>query len=130
MEYIEYNFNPILYTIVLSDGTEIKDCLSTGSYFLSSSPVTDETFAGKLSTVTIKYVFNNANQSYNKTNIRVGDILHQDFKCLDKETQTVVSKGTFYWFAFEDIPKEKLTEDKLNAKIDYIAMMADIEWED
>lgn len=42
-----------IYTITLSDGTELSDITLNGNNFVSRTEVTEATFAGKLDTVTI-----------------------------------------------------------------------------
>ena len=42
-----------MYTITLSDGTQLKKLALNGNNFISSTEVTEETFEGKLARVTI-----------------------------------------------------------------------------
>lgn len=44
----------LIYTMILSDGTEIRDLRKNGNNYISATELTSDTFYGKLSRVTVK----------------------------------------------------------------------------
>lgn len=97
------------YTITLSDGSQITDLTLNGNNYISAKKVTEETFAGKLSTVTI--TCDDGTETV----------------LTDAELVQVVKMGKEYWFILRELSAAELAELKVRADIDYIAVMADIE---
>ena len=99
------------WTITLADGTTLEGLTFNGNNYVSGNPLTEADFTGKLEHVTIS----------------------------DGETTTVMEHamlvqckkyGTEYWFVLREMTDAELTAAKVQASIDYIAMMADIDLEE
>lgn len=100
------------YTITLSDGTTLTDLTLNGNNFISTSEVTEETFAGKLSEVTI-------------SDGETTEILHHAELI---QISTLVPGE--WWFILREIPADVLFERKMQANLEYIAMMTDVDLEE
>jgi len=97
------------YTITLSDGTELSGLALNGNNFISTEEVTEETFEGKLTEVTIS----------------------------DGETEEIIEDAELiqistlvpgeWWFIIRKIPEDVMRERRMQANIEYIAMMADVD---
>lgn len=96
------------YRIVLADGTEIRDLRMNGSNFVSDEPISESTFRGKLSPVTI----------YHEETPEV----HPNMDLVQ-----IVQMGQEYWFILRDLTRKEMEEIQIRADIDFIAMMSDIE---
>lgn len=100
------------YTVILSDGTKLSNLSLNGNNFISTEEVTEETFRGKLTEVTIS----------------------------DGETEQVIHNAELiqistlvpgeWWFILREIPADVLLERKMQANIEYIAMMTDVDLDD
>lgn len=77
------------WKITLADGTSLEELELNGNNYISSTAVTEETFAGNLSTVTIEGPD--------------GSEVHEDMKLVQ-----ITQVGEKYWF----ILTEKTTEEK------------------
>lgn len=98
-----------IYTITLSDGTALGNIRMNGTNFVSSSKVTEATFSGKLRTVTV-------DDGENQTVMEHCELV-QITKISNKE----------YWFVLRQLSKEEVAMNQLQANIDYIAAMTDVE---
>ena len=96
------------YQITLSDGVTISNLRLNGNNFVSNTPISATAFAGKLSPVTI----------------RKNDVpeIHEHMELVQ-----VTQMGSEYWFVLRDITEQELSQIKLRADVDFIAMMADVE---
>lgn len=99
------------YTITFSDGTKLENIRLNGDNYVSQDEVTDATFDGKLSTVTID---GSDGSSETLENAYLGQIAHY-------------SDG--YYFVLVVPTADELRQQKLRADIDYIALMSDVELE-
>ena len=96
------------YTIILADGSSIKDLRLNGNNFISKAKLTPEIFEGKLTRVII---FDGSVEEVH-TNMELVQI-------------TKVEKE--YWFVLRDISEEELIWAKIRADIDYLSMMTNVE---
>ncbi len=96
------------YTITLSDGTQISNLDLNGNNFVSKTKVKESDFEGKLQVVTV-------------TNGEEETVMHN---C---ELVQIVKTGNEYWFVINEMSEEKLTLLQMQANIDFIAAMSDIE---
>ena len=97
------------YTVTLSDGTELTDLTLNGNNFISTEEVTEDTFAGKLLEVTI-------------SDGETEEVLHNAELI---QISTLVPGE--WWFILREIPADVLRERKIQANIEYIAMMTDVD---
>ena len=103
---------PIIYKITLADGTEIENLAINGNNFISDEELTESTFARKLHTVTItgsdgsEEIIDNA------------------------ELISLRKEGDKTWFIIREIPASVMKERKIQADIEYIAMMTDVNLEE
>lgn len=99
------------WTITLADGTALEGLSLNGNNFISSKKLTDADFTGKLEHVTIT----DGETTTELTNVEL-------VQCMQY--------GTEYWFVLREMTAPELTAAKVQASIDYIAMMADIDLEE
>ena len=97
------------YTITLSDGTMLTDLTLNGNNFISRTEVTATTFNGKLSHVTIS----DGETEETMTNAELVQI------------STLIPDE--WWFILREIPEDELRYIRIEAEVDYIAMMSDVE---
>lgn len=102
------------YSIELSDGTIINGLGINGTCFCSKEPIDPSIFEGKLNRV---YFSDGESRE-----------LHEFTKYIDCGKMDELNGG-YYLFAINEIPKSELKEEHLNAKIDYLAMINDVDFE-
>lgn len=99
-----------MWKIILADGTELTGFTQNGSNYVSKTKVDESVFEDNLSTLTLT----------------------------DGETETVMHnavliqqvKYTDGWYlCFRELTQQEVQYAALNGKIDYLAMMADIDME-
>ena len=100
-----------MVTVTLADGTKLQNLGINGDNFTSSTPITEDIFEYNTSPVII--------------NID-GNIEAHDYM----ELVQVMQFGNEWWFILRDLTDAELKQMDIDAKIDYIAMMADIDLED
>lgn len=98
-----------IYTITLKDGTQIENLRMNGNNFISQEQINPEIFDGNLGEVTI--------------NDGENDEVHENMGLLQ-----VTQMGDEYWFVLRDIPASEIANEKLRSDLDYLAMMADVEF--
>lgn len=100
-----------MYTLILADGTKLTDLERNGDCFYSKKKVDESVLANNLSTLTIT----------------------------DGETEEVmtnavlirqVQRGDKWRLAFRELTVQEMKEMSVMGKIDYLAMMADIDLEE
>lgn len=96
------------YTITLADGTRIENLELNGNNFISDENLTDDTFEGNLSVVTIS------------DGVKEKTYHNMELIQLMKDADNRI------WFIINEIPSDKLERIKLQADMEYIAMMAGI----
>lgn len=102
----------ILYTVILADGTELNNLGLNGNNFVSSEDIDGDIFMDNCSPVTI---------SYND-----GENVHEEFhKNMELVQISKIDNNTL--FVLRDISDEELARIKMQADIEYIAMMSNIE---
>ena len=99
------------WTITLADGATLEGLKLNGNNYISGNPLTEADFAGKLEHVTIT----DGETTTELTNVEL-------VQCMQY--------GTEYWFVLREMTAEELTAAKVQASIDYIAMMDDIDLEE
>lgn len=97
-----------IYTIILDDGTQISELRLNGNNFISAKPIDVSMFEDNLASVII-------NDEERKE-------VHGQME-LVQITQT----NGEYWFVIIDVPESELRLRRIQATIDYIAMMADVD---
>lgn len=104
-----------MYTITLSDGTEIKNLSLNGNNFISDTPLDAALFAGNTKTVRI-----------------TGPDMEETHE--NMELVSIRQDGGKYWFVLRDLSPQELKERKMLADIaalsttsdDIILMMAEL----
>ena len=95
------------YKITLADGTVIDNLSMNGNNFISKTEVMESTFKTNCSSVII-----NDGETSEKHN--------------DMELVQIVKVKDEYWFVLRDLSAEELKRIKIEADIEYIAMMSKI----
>lgn len=98
------------YTITLADGRKLTDLRKNGDNFVSETKVDETMFDGNLSIITV------SNGEYEITNRNV-ELIQQ------------VHYPDGWYLAFRELSDIEIKEMELNAKIEYIAMMAGVDME-
>ena len=96
------------YTIILEDGSIIKNLKMNGNNFVSKETIVPEMFDGNLGIVIIND----------------GEI---DEKHENMELIQVSKMGEEYWFILRDMPELDIAILQLRAATDYLSMMTNIE---
>ena len=100
-----------MVTVTLADGTQIKNLGINGDNFTSSTLIDADIFEYNTSPVTINI----------DGNVEIHDHM---------ELVQVMEFGNEYWFILRDLTDAELRQMDINSKIDYIAMMTDVDLED
>ena len=100
------------YTVVLADGTEIKNLTRNGDNYISDSFVSPDIFENNCSPIIFK-----EDEAITET---------WPFA----ELVQMQPHGRQYWIVFREITSSELERKKIRADIDYIAMMADVDLEE
>ena len=104
-----------MYKIILSDGTQLNNLKLNGNNFVSEMEVTEDTFKGKLSKVTIETT-------------KDGQEITKEYEHM--ELVQVVHYEDGYYFVLRELSATELKEIKMQSDIEYLAMMADIDLEE
>ena len=110
-----------IYSMTLSDGTILTPLTLNGNNFVSKLPVTRETFAGKLDRVV---VVGEATEDWpglvgTHTNLRLENLKYVG--------SNVPGLDEGYYFVLGTWSDEELREMKLQADLEYLAMMTGVE---
>jgi len=97
-----------IYTITLADGTTLTNIRQNGDNFISDTPLDSDVFLDNCSPVIISDGEN--------------EEMHENMELVQ-----VTTVGNEYWFVLRDMSAEELEKIRLQADIEYIAMMAGIE---
>ena len=100
-----------MVTITLADGTKLQNLGINGDNFTANYEITEDVFEYNTSPVTINI----------DGNVEVHE--HMEFV-------QVMKFGHEWWFILRDLTDAELRQMDIDAKLDYIAMMADIDLED
>ena len=106
------------FTITLSDGSKVEGLELNGNNFISKTPLTKETFSGKLGHVTIS---GNAEEGAGL----VGE--HGRMELVRCEQDTGLGG---YAFVLREIPAAELELAQMKANIAYTAMMSGVDLDD
>ena len=97
-----------IYTIILYDGTEIKDLTKNGNNYISDTLIDESMFLDNL--IQIEEI------SYD------GIVYHTMIKIAH-----ITKTNNKWWFSFTPLSEYDLLELKIKSDIEYIAMMTDID---
>lgn len=97
-----------VYTIILADGTELTGLRLNGDNFISTTAISADVFEDNCSPVIISDGEN--------------DEIHENMELVQ-----VTNVGNEFWFVLRDMTADELEKIRMQADIEYIAMMADIE---
>ena len=111
-----------MYKIKLSDGTEITNLKVNGDYFVSQEKLTEDDFKGKLSNVEIT----GENESEFDAPL-LGTYKNLILVSCEYREPLYMPEFNGYWIYLRERTPQELKEEILNAKIEYVAMMTDIE---
>lgn len=100
---------PPVYTIILSDGTELADLGLNGNNLVSKTPLTKADFEGKLNEIT---VIENGNNLGTYQNVKLAALNHYE---------------DGYYFVLIKMTETELFQRQVLSSLDYIAMMTDVE---
>ena len=95
-------------TMTLADGTKLKNLKVNSSNYISSTKLTEADFAGKLRTVTI-------DDGENQEVLEHCELVQ--ITKVDKE----------YWFVLRQLASFEVALRQLNADVEYVAAMADVD---
>ena len=101
------------FKITLADGTELEGLTLNGNNYISSKRVTEEDLnADNLASITIEDSDGNVQE------------------LTDMALVQIEKRGTSYWFVLRQLSEQEIRDFKLQANIEYIVMMADIDLEE
>lgn len=100
------------WKITLADGSTIDNLKMNGNNFISRKKITEESFAGGLSEVTLE------------CDDGTVETLH------NVELVQITTSGKEYWFVLRELTSGELEALRTQARIEYIAMMTDVDLED
>lgn len=104
-----------MYKITMSDGTQLDNLRLNGNNFVSEIEVTEDTFRGKLSKITIE-------------KIEEGQVSIKEYEHM--ELVQIVHYTDGYYFVLRELSVSELKEIKMQSDIEYLAMMTDIDLEE
>ena len=110
-----------VYTITFSDGTQMSGLKLNGNNFVSKSEVKAEDFRGKLGRVRVES--SDADASSELVGEHGAMVLEQ----AAHYTQAVHGVEDGYYFVLRDITAEELASERVEADVEYIAMMTGVE---
>lgn len=96
------------YSVTLADGTIIENLRLNGNNFVSDVKIDKSIFVGNCHSVMV---------SDGET-----ETIHENMECVQ-----VTQMGEEYWFVLRELSESELKEAKIQASIEYIAMMCDVE---
>lgn len=99
------------YTISFADGTIIDNLRLNGNNFISGTELTEAVFAGNLRHVTITD----------------SDGIAEEYT--NMELVQLRQYGDEWWFILREKSTQQMSDERVRADIDYIAMMTDVELE-
>lgn len=97
-----------IYSVTLADGTTIENLRLNGNNFVSDTPIDKSIFDGNCHSVMV---------SDGET-----ETIRENMECVQ-----VTHMGEEYWFVLRELSQEELKEAKMQASIEYIAMMCDVD---
>lgn len=103
------------WKITLSDGTQIKNLKLSGNNFISEKEITEADFKGKLAKVVYE-------------GIEDGQKIIEEHEHM--ELVQIVKYEDGYYFILRDLSQDEIDKMKMQADIEYLAMMTDIDMEE
>ena len=101
-----------MFTIRLSDGSQLESLTLNGNNFISKNEVTESTFAGKLAHVAI-----------------TGDAENDEAGLIGEHTNMeliqVKKYGDEWWFVLRDMTAQELRDLKTDARLSYLEMITE-----
>ena len=101
-----------MFTITLSDGSQLEGLALNGNNFISKNEVAETTFAGKLAKVTID-----------------GDADEDEAGVIGEHINMVLVQvkkyGDEYWFVLRDMTAQELRDLKTDARLSYLEMITE-----
>ena len=97
-----------MYKLILADGTEIKNLTKNGDNYISDKKINENLFKGNLSTLTIT----NGEETITMKNAELIQQVEYDGK---------------FWICFRELSERELKDIDMEAKIEYLAMMTDVD---
>lgn len=97
-----------IYTVTLADGKKLIGLRLNGNNFISETEISPDVFEGNCSPVVI---------SDGKT-----EEVHENMALIH-----LTKMGDEFWFALRDFSEAELTQMRMRADIEYIAMMAGVD---
>ena len=97
-----------MYKLILADGTEIKNLTKNGDNYISDKKIDENLFKGNLSTLTIT----DGEETSSMENAELIQQIEYDGK---------------FWICFRELSERELKDIDMEAKIEYLAMMTDVD---
>ena len=97
-----------MYKLILADGTEIKNLTKNGDNYISDKKIDENLFRGNLSTL----IITDGEETITMENAEL--------------IQQVEFDGKF-WICFRELSERELKDIDMEAKIEYLAMMTDVD---
>lgn len=108
------------YSVTLADGQVLNNLSLNGNNFIANYPITEDIFQFNLATVTIT---NNDPSDDDFPMVEMG--VHENMQLV----QITHEEGSDeWWFVIIDIPESEMRHADIMAKLDYLAMMTDVEF--
>lgn len=109
-----------MFTVILSDGTQLGNLELNGNNFVSKSEVTPAIFAGKLGKVIIT-----GDAEADEAGL-IGEHHNMELVQVAHYTQKVHGCADGWYFTLRKIPADELERLQARGDIDYIAMMTGV----
>lgn len=111
------------YKIILANGTELDDLELNGNNFIAHYPVTEDIFEHNLTPVEI---IDNDPDSEKEFPSMVMTGIHEYMELIRIDHK---NESDEWWFILADIPEAEIRYANLMSRVDYIAMMTDVEFD-
>ena len=120
--------NEIKFTITLADGTKIENLTVNGNNFVSKVEITADTFNGKLAKVKVEADGSASSTNENGEIIELYDpAIIGEFKNMKLARCEYDAGLGGYAFVLLEMTEAELRELKLEARLDYLEMLGDVE---
>lgn len=111
------------YKIILADGSELDDLDINGTNFIAHYPVTKDIFEHNLTPVEI---IDNDPDSESSIPMLIHMGIHEYMELVRIDHKEDLGE---WWFILMDIPESEIRYANLMSRVDYIAMMTDVEFD-
>jgi len=104
-----------MYKLILADGTEIKNLTKNGDNYISDKKIDENLFRGNLSTLTI---------------IDEEETITDEEETITMKNAELIQQIEFdgkFWICFRELSERELKDMDMEAKIEYLAMMTDVD---